>query len=964
MSQGSDTERRAEKNAAKTHAQSSPARTAAFGPFLLHTAERVLERDGRRLKIGGRAFDILLTLAERSPEVVTKRDLIAQVWGNYPIEDGALRFSIATLRTILGEDESSTARYIVTVRGRGYCLAAPVIWTTSAASCPSISVALPPLPRKPLAMIGRDDELLEITRQIREHRFVSIMGAGGIGKTTVAIELAHRLLAEFAQAVRFIDLGGVEDARLVAATLASELGIPVVSDQPGAAILNALREQRMLLVLDSCEHVVEAAAVLAESIFRETPHVHILTTSREALRAEGEHVYHLPALTCPPPDLESITAQQALSFSAVQLFVQEVAHNVKAFELRDDDAPSVAEVCRRLDGIPLALELAACRVGVYGIQRTASLLDKQFRLWRGRRTSLPRHQTLSATLDWSYRLLSETEQLTLRRLAVFVGGFTLEAGLEVVAEGLDPAEVTETLATLVDKSLVAFDDAATMRYRLLDTTRDYAWRKLEDSGESVKIEQRYCEQLTRRLEAFKSSVAMESSRESIDFIALNLRGLRAALEWCFSDQGDAALQTRLASASACHFFQRHLLTECLTWTERAMQALDPLSKGTRLEMELQACLALSLMLTKGNVGAVHTAFVRALELAEGLADAAMQLLALDGLYMWHVRSGDFHGLEELTNRFEIVAKQLADPAADAVARVLVFNTCFYVGDLRKTPTLAQIALAAGPIRSSRLNLGSNPTHVRPVLARSLWLLGYPEQAQATAEEALRVAAAVSQPTTLCPVLISCAIGSLETGDWQRAEELILRVSDYATKHRLSTYARAATALQGHLAVARGDLSRGIELLQTALAALYQDGYELYRPYFSAALAEGLAKAGKREAAYSTICEAIQWAESHRRPHEFVWLLRVRGEILNLMSPSETSDGETYLLESLHLAQQQGLLSLELRSGISLAKLWAERGAANKALELLAPIFSRFSEGFETRDLVEAANRVRELRSHN
>jgi len=199
--QGTGTEGRVEKNATKNHVQSSPARVATFGPFCVHTAERALERDGRRLKIGGRAFDILLTLVERSPQVVAKRDLIAQVWGNYPIEDGALRFSIASLRTTLGEDESSTARYIVNVRGRGYCLAAPVIWSTPAASRPGASVALSRLPRKPSAMIGRDDELMEITRQIHEHRFVSIIGAGGIGKTTVAIEVAHQLLAEFSQAV-------------------------------------------------------------------------------------------------------------------------------------------------------------------------------------------------------------------------------------------------------------------------------------------------------------------------------------------------------------------------------------------------------------------------------------------------------------------------------------------------------------------------------------------------------------------------------------------------------------------------------------------------------------------------------------------------------------------------------------------------------------------------------------------
>jgi predicted ATPase/DNA-binding winged helix-turn-helix (wHTH) protein len=961
MPQGTDTNGQAEKNAAKNHTELSPARVAAFGPFCLHTAERVLEREGRRLKIGGRAFDILLTLVERSPEVVNKRDLITQVWGNYPIEDGALRFSISALRTILGEDESSTARYIVTVRGRGYCLAAPVVWTTSSASSPSATVALSLLPRKPLAMIGRDAEVPEITRQIREHRFVSIIGAGGIGKTTVAIEVAHQLLAEFSQAVCFIDLGGVEDARLVAATLASELGIPVVSDQPGAAILNALREHRKLLVLDSCEHVVEAAAVLAESIFREAPHVHILTTSREALRAEGEHVHHLPALTCPPPDLESITAQQALSFSAVQLFVKEAAHNVKVFELSDDDAPSVAEVCRRLDGIPLALELAARRVGVYGIQGTAALLDKQFRLWRGRRTSLPRHQTLSATLDWSYHLLSEMEQLTLRRLAVFVGGFTLETALEVVAEGLDPAEVTETLATLVDKSLVAFDDAATMRYRLLDTTRDYAWRKLEDSGESMKLEQRYCEQLTRRLEAFESSVAMESSRESIDFVAANLRALRSALEWSFSAPSSAVLGAKLVGAAASLLIQLSLLTECATWTERAIRSLDEANKGTRLELEIQTCFALSLIATKGNVQATHDALIRALDLADHQADLPMQLLLAHGLYQWRLRSGDFRGLMELNLRIQSAAKRIANPAADAIAKALAAITCFFIGDNGESPVLSQIALAA-PVYGSSLNLNSGTTPgVLSTLARSLWRRGFPDQAVAMSERAINEVMERNHPASLCHILMSSIVIPLKVGNLDRAEELIQQLLTCATKHRLLTYERAAVGWQGRLAILRNDLPRGIDLLRNALACMHEDGYELYRPSMTAALAEGLAKAGRLELAYSTICEAVSWCKIRDRSYELLDLRRLKGDMLASISLDTPAPAEL-LMSSLRLSNQRGLLSLELRSAISLAKLWRAQAAAREGFEMLSQIYSRFSEGFQTRDLLMAAGLLAELRS--
>jgi ATP/maltotriose-dependent transcriptional regulator MalT len=246
----------------------------------------------------------------------------------------------------------------------------------------------------------------------------------------------------------------------------------------------------------------------------------------------------------------------------------------------------------------------------------------------------------------------------------------------------------------------------------------------------------------------------------------------------------------------------------------------------------------------------------------------------------------------------------------------------------------------------------------------LWVLGYPEQAAAMAEEAVQEADDLNHPFILCYVLISSVVVPLETGDWQRAEELIHRLSSISTKHQLLTYARAAVGWRGRLAVSRGDLSRGIELLQTALAALHKDGYELWRPHLSVTLAEGLAKAGRRELAYSTICEAVTWAETRDRTLDLIDLLRVKGEILTSMSPQNTSEGEACLLHSLEPARQRGLLSYELRSGISLARLWAGRGQRDKALELLDPIFNRFSEGLQTRDLVAAANLLQQLRSQN
>jgi predicted ATPase len=238
------------------------------------------------------------------------------------------------------------------------------------------------------------------------------------------------------------------------------------------------------------------------------------------------------------------------------------------------------------------------------------------------------------------------------------------------------------------------------------------------------------------------------------------------------------------------------------------------------------------------------------------------------------------------------------------------------------------------------------------------MLGHPHQALVMAAEAVQEADDLNQPFTFCYVLNSGVIVALETGDWQRAEELIHRLSTIATKHELLTYVRASVGWQGRLAVSRGDLSRGVESLQTALAALHEDGYELYRPEFTLTLAEGLAKTGERERAYSTICEAVSWAETRGRVLNFIDLLRVKGEIRTSMSQQYAGEGEACLLQSLKLARQRGLLSFELRAGISLARLWADRAQRDKALELLDPIFNRFSEGFQTRDLVAAAQLLR------
>lgn len=373
-----------------------------------------------------------------------------------------------------------------------------------------------PLPPRHPGMVGREAEIAEIASHLLTHRFVTILGPGSIGKTTTAVPVAYSLLDAFGGAVRFVDLGPVSDPRLVPSALAATLGLLVQSSDPLATLTAYLRDKRLLLVLDSCEHVIDAAAGVAEAVHQQAPDVHLLITSREVLRAQGEYTYRLPPLEFPPADVP-LTAAQAMGFPAVQLFVDRVTATEGGYRLTDADAPTVCEICRKLDGMALAIELAAGRVGAFGVQQTAQLLEGQFSLqWQGRRTALPRHQTLAATLDWSYDLLSEPERLMLRRLSAFSGRFALGAAEAVMAGGadgreslvlrrlavfeaafslqaacavagqhpLDAESVVSGLGNLVDKPLISAEiREGGVEYRLLDTTRAYALEKLDAGGE-------------------------------------------------------------------------------------------------------------------------------------------------------------------------------------------------------------------------------------------------------------------------------------------------------------------------------------------------------------------------------------------------------------------------------------------------------------------------------------------------
>jgi predicted ATPase/DNA-binding winged helix-turn-helix (wHTH) protein len=940
----------------------------SFGTFRLRASERLLENDGAPVQLGARTLDILIALVERAGEAVSKKDLMARVWPDTTVDEGSLRFQIALVRKVLGEDGPG-ARYVTTLPGRGYCFVAPISHSHAPglpAAETQVSHPSYGLPARLTRMVGRDETVRRLSARLATERFVTIVGPGGIGKTTVAVAAAHTLLADFAGAVCFFDLGPLSDPLLVASAVASTLGLQVPSRDPTPGLIAFLRDKRVLLILDSCEHVVETAASLAERIFQEAPQTYILATSREALRVEGEHVHPLTPLDSPPEDA-GLTAAQVLAFPAARLFVERVAASGHRFELQDSDAPTVAEICRRLDGIALAIELAAGRVNAYGIQETAALLNDRFRLlWKGRRTALLRHQTMSAALDWSYDLLRDAERDVLRRLSVFVGVFTLEAARSVaVGDDIDGEQVVTILASLVEKSLVAANTSdVTTRYRLLDTTRAYVLGKLLDSGDANRAARHhavYYLELLERTDTGTASTALDV--KTFAGFGEHLGNVRAALERSFFERGDIAVGVALAAASARLFLEMSLLTECHRWTEQAIAVLDDTTRGTRPEMELQAALGLALMFTRGNSEQARDALKRGLVLAGELGDLHNELRLLGRLHIFHERIGDFHSALEFAQRGEAVAAKIADPVGIAEAHSALGISRHIEGSGARARFHLEAATAELPA-SQRINtfhFGFDyRNRARIALARALWLEGLPDQALAVARETVEEAETFDHPVTLCIALIWAVSVFMWNGDFDDGERHIDRFIEQADRYSLAPYQAAGRGMKGELLVRRGELEAGIAELRAALETLHGLRYELLTTAFSAVVAEGLAMMGRFDSAREAVDQAIAQVERNGDLFVMPELLRVKGTILVSAPEPQPSQAEQCFLDSLELAGRQGALAWQLRTANSLAVLRVAQGRLGEARAVLAPIHDRFTEGFNNTDLNAAARLLRQL----
>ncbi len=950
------------------------AESIAFGRFRVLPRRRELLADDKPIRIGGRAFDLLMVLIEAPGAVVSKDDLLARVWPDRVVTETNLQTQILALRQAFGAQRD----LIRTVAGRGYQFTGEIHFVSPnpdkrvtdglpVAAEDAVAVQTN-LPQPVSELIGRAAEVEEVSNLVHASRLVTLTGAGGIGKTRLALAVARRLLLRFPDGVWLAEFSPLSDSSLVPATVAAAVGLePGGGEVSVQRLAQALAARRVLLLLDTCEHVIDAAASMAEAVLRAGSAVHIIATSREPLRAEGEQLYPVSPLAVPPEDAEDL-----LEYGAVRLFVE------RARAAEPDLAPdryratTIAAICRRLDGIPLAIEMAAARVASLGVEELAGRLDDRFHLLiGGKRTALPRHQTLRATLDWSQELLAEPERVLLRRLAVFAGAFSLEAvGAVVPSDAIGSPEVLDGLSNLVAKSLVVAEVNTTIpRYRLLDTTRAYALEKLAESGERERLARRHAEYYRDLFEHAEAELEMCPTAEWLGDYGRQIDNLRTALDWAFSPDGDVEIGVALTAAAAPVWLHLSLLEECRGRVDRAFAALGGGAYGDpRREMKLYAALGVSLLYASDTrLPEIGGAWTRALEIAERLDDAEYQLRAVWGLWFFSWSSGRQTVALTLAQKFHALAASRSDPNDGLVGERLLGISQQFLGELQSARRHLEHMLAhyVPPAHNSHIIRFQSDQRVSAsiFLARVLWLQGFPDQAIRTAERSVDDARASNHVVSLCNVLAygACSI-ALWTGDLSLAERYVGLLNDHSTRYSLTRWRAIGRSCQGVLAIKRGDIASGMQLLGSGFDELGQVSASFRLFVFLCEMTEALIRVGRVGEALSALEEGIARADETEERWGIAELLRLKGELLLLRgAPGAAATAEDHFRQALDWASRQGALSWELRAATSFARLLRDQGQPADAMALLQPVYDRFTEGFETADLKAAKALLHDLR---
>lgn len=913
-----------------------------FADFRLLPAQRRLERDGIAIPIGGRAFDLLVLLASRPGEVISKAELLGKLWQGRVAEESSLRFHVTTLRKVLGDKQ-----LIANIAGHGYCFVAPVSHRHTSPEATGGRVG-PRLPSARRRLVGRDEILKDLPLRLAERRFVTIVGPGGIGKTSIALATGHQLSAAFDGDVCFFDVSNESNSRSLTDGLSLALGLSVPAGEMAQGLAPLLSERRVLLILDGCEVAIDAVARLAEDLVHSAPGVHVLATSREAMRANGEHICRLPPLLYPVSDAP-LTVRELLDFPSVELFVERASAGDHTFAVTHDNVALVGAICRKLDGLALAIEIAAGRVEAYGVAEVERQLESQFSLrWPGRRTAVSRHQTLTATLDWSHTLLAPAERVALRRLSIFPGHFSLTMAVAILqdAESAGP-DCIELLTGLVAKSLVQPNlTGRNGTYRLLDTTRAYACEKLVEAGEGAKLADRHARLVLQLIEAGTDPADLDRLGLSLnDFLS----NVRAALKTALAPGADQPFAAALACATQPIWTKCGLMAECVEWTQLALEVLDPVVLGPKRLLDLQLALSFCALSTRGLSLKLQEGWSKHL-LSTRTTEELFQ--ASDGLLiLWsqEIRNPDYPKALSYSVQAERIARELGDPGVTLMADWMIGVSSHHIGAFlaaqarlervmnQDLPQVRQALLARTGYHWRHSNLG--------VLSHIYWVRGDMDRALRLSTDSVAEARLSSHTALLTDALAWHALLLYLRGDDPTAVDALTREIRILSDRQAEAYDGYGLALGGLNRMAQGELGAADDV-STGVRMLTRGGYGVFNPYFATESLRLRAAAG----APAPQCEFEALLKPEGNPEHWAAaeVRRNLGEVL--LSQGRIDEGRRSIHDAQGQARRQGALAWELRATISLFRSEKDAPERQSIGRAIAALRAQFVGGTGAADL--------------
>ncbi|AOI62082.1 ATP-binding protein [Burkholderia diffusa] len=936
-----------------------------IGNLSVDFEQRDIRHHGASLRIGARALDILEVLHRANGSLVSKDDIMDAVWPGLIVEENRLQVHVATLRKALGPNRD----LIKTVPGRGYLLIAhpPVAHTVAPPAADAAHDA--DAASHPVPLVGRQTEIGQIVDMLERAPVVTLVGAGGIGKTSLAGRVAHEWRARSGDRVVFVELACAATRDDVLRAIATELGLDVDGVPTVEQIGDALAATRGLLVLDNAEHVIDLVADLVETLTSHSATPRVLVTSREPLHISVETVFRVSPLAVPD---RSASVDEIVRHSAVELFLARIRAATPDCAVDAAGLRLIGDICRRLDGLPLAIELAAARVATLGLEVVAARLDDRLNLLTGGlRSALPRHQTLRATFDWSYVLLDAAARSLFRRMACFIGPFTFDAARDVaMAPGMPAAEMVALLGELVAKSLVAVEfNGAQARYRLTESTRAYALEKLRNEGEFDAVAERHA-----RYEREQAEARMLAQAERTHAAGLRPGTGTVPLREFAAAGPQAAEIDGLAHA----LLEPARMRECSIPARRTLDALDAGAPGAvdaAREMRLRAAYAAALLHTDGDTHTAAAMWDRTLGLAGRLGDEAFDARALVGLWNAMLTRSDIHESLRYATRFERAAQRRGDRSQRLLANAMVATSLHYFGEHAQARERLEAATAeladAGEPPCAEAALGVDvATLGRTMLTRLVWMQGDPEYAMRLAAQAVDCARRGGSGLALCVVLGAAAVPiALRYGDHDVIADYLATLRATADANGFDIWRNHAECLAGQFDMQAGHPGAGLARLEPALRRIEASGFRRLLAPLVVAYAEGLTRTGRAADACTRLDATLARCRAHGE-HLFVpELLRARGlatlEQARAADPDRAAaceaDGQHYLLTAIHAANAQGAAMSALRSTLDLADHLIERGRTAQASSLVADLSAQVdpqSRAFDVRRLARLQNFVR------